>query len=128
MRVAEFCRTERVLTLDPPPGIVKVELTGFGLEQTRQHLESRFGPIHAGDAREFHRRTGGNARVQAQVMRETETLGECLSRLSQVSGNDVTTVDDLLARLVEEVVYHSAPGDAVGVEAMCCFAGGRGSC
>ena len=119
VRVAEFCRTERVLTLDPPPGIVKVELTGFGLEQTRQHLESRFGPIHAGDAREFHRRTGGNARVQAQVMRETETLGECLSRLSQVSGNDVTTVDDLLARLVEEVVYHSAPGDAVGVEAMC---------
>ena len=53
-----------MLTLDPPPGIVKVELTGFGLEQTRQHLESRFGPVQAGDAREFHRRTGGNARVR----------------------------------------------------------------
>jgi hypothetical protein len=119
VRVAEFCRTERVLTLEPPPGVVKVELAGFGLQQTRQHLESRFGPVQAGDAQEFHRRTGGNPRVQAQVMRETETLKECLTRLSQVSGNDVTTVDDLLARLVDEVVYHSAPGDAAGIEAMC---------
>jgi hypothetical protein len=119
VRVAEFCRTERVQMLDPPPGIVKVELTGFGPEQSRYYLESRFGPVQPGDAAEFHRRTGGNARVQAQVMRETETVGECLYRLSQVSGNDVTTVDALLTRLVEEVMYHNALEDAAGIEAMC---------
>lgn len=119
VRVVEFCRTERVQMLEPPPGILKVELTGFVPEQSRQHLESRFGPVQAGDAAEFHRRTGGNARVQAQVMREAATVTECLSRLSQVSGNDITTVDDLLARLVEEVTFHNAPADAVGIEAMC---------
>ena len=119
VRVAEFCRTERVQILEPPPGTVRIELTGFGLEQTRQHLEGQYGPVLAADVAEFHRRTGGNARVQAQVMREAESLGECLSRLSQVSGNDVTTVDDLLARLVEAAAYHSAPGDAAGIEAMC---------
>jgi hypothetical protein len=119
VRVAEFCRTERVQILEPPPGTVQIELTGFGLEQTRQHLEGQYGSVPMADVAEFHRRTGGNARVQAQVIREAESLGECLSRLSQVSGNDVTTVDDLLARLVEETAYHSAPGDAAGIEAMC---------
>lgn len=119
VRVAEFCRTERVQMLDPPPGTVKIELTGFTLEQSRLHLESRFEPVQPGDAGEFHRRTGGNARVQAQVMRETRTIEECLSRLSQVSGSDVTTVDDLLARLVDKVRYDNAPEDAAGIDAMC---------
>ena len=45
-RVVDFCRTERVGMLEPPPGTVKLELDGFALEQSRQHLESRFGPVH----------------------------------------------------------------------------------
>ena len=118
-RVVEFCRTERVGMLEPPPGTVKLELGGFALEQSRQHLESRFGPVQPGDAREFHRRTGGNARVQDQVMRESATAGECLTRLGEVSGSDVTTVDDLLARLVNDVIYHSGPEHAAGIRAMC---------
>ncbi len=117
-RVVEFCRTERIQMLDPPPGTTQVELSGFGPEQSRQHLESRFGPVQPADANEFHRRTGGNARVQDQVMRETQTLPDCLTRLSQVSGNDVTTVDDLLTRLVEEAMYHD-PGSAAAIRAMC---------
>ena len=118
-RVVEFCRTERVGMLEPPPGTVKLELGGFTLEQSRQHLESRFGLVQPGDAREFHRRTGGNARVQDQVMRESATAGECLARLGEVSGSDVTTVDDLLARLVDDVIYHSGPEHAAGIRAMC---------
>ena len=118
-RVVEFCRTERVDILEPPPGTVKLELGGFALEQSRQHLESRFGLVQPGDAREFHRRTGGNARVQDQVMRESATAGECLTRLGEVSGSNVTTVDDLLARLVNDVIYHSGPEHAAGIRAMC---------
>src|SRR5262249_26784961 len=104
--------------LDPPPGTTSVELSGFGPEQSRRHLESRFGPVQPADAREFHRRTGGNARVQDQVMRETRTLPDCLTRLARVSGNDVTTVDDLLASLVEGAIYHD-PGHADAINVMC---------
>ena len=118
-RVVEFCRTERVGMLEPPPGTVKLELGCFALEQSRQHLESRFGPVQLGDAREFHRRTGGNARVQDQVMRESVTAGECLARLGQASGSGVTTVDDLLTRLIDDVIYHSGPEHAAGIRAMC---------
>jgi hypothetical protein len=118
-RVVEFCRTERIQLLEPPPGTRRFEIPGFGQEQTLQHLESRFGPVTSGDAREFHRRTGGNARVQDQVMREAETLEGCLSRLSQVSGNDVTSVDDLLGKLLEEVKYNNGPEDAAGIDSMC---------
>jgi hypothetical protein len=117
-RVVEFCRTERIRLLDPPPGAAQVELCGFGPEQSRQHLESRLGPVQPADAGEFHRRTDGNARVQDQVMRETRTLPECLTRLGQVSGNDVITVDDLLTRLVDEAMYHD-PGNAAAVRVMC---------
>jgi hypothetical protein len=118
VRVVEFCRTERIQLLDPPPGTTQLELSGFGPEQSRQHLESRFGSVQPADASEFHRRTGGNARVQDQAMRETRTLADCLTRLGQVSGNDVTTVDDLLTRLVEEAIYHD-PGNAAAIRVMC---------
>lgn len=118
-RVVEFCRTERVGMLEPPPGTARLQLDGFTLEQSRQHLESRFGPVQPGDAGEFHRRTGGNARVQDQVMRESATAGECLARLGEVSGSDVATVDDLLARLVDDVIYHSGPEHAAGIRTMC---------
>jgi hypothetical protein len=36
-----------------------------------------------------------------------------------VSGRDVATVDDLLARLVDDVIYHSGPEHAAGIRAMC---------
>ena len=97
-RVVEFCRTERIGLLEPPPGTEQLELSGFGPEQSRQHLESRFGPVQAADASEFHRRTGGNARVQDQVMRESQTAEDCLARLGEVSGGEVATVDDLLTQ------------------------------
>ena len=118
-RVVEFCRTERVGMLEPPPGTVRLQLDGFTLEQSRQHLESRLGRVQPGDAREFHRRTGGNARVQDQVMRESATATECLARLGEASGSDITTVDDLLARLVDDVIYHSDADHAAGIRAMC---------
>lgn len=118
VRVVEFCRTERIQTLDPPPGTTELELSGFGPEQSRQHLESRFGPVQAADASEFHHRTGGNAGVQDQVMCETQTVQDCLTRLGEVSGGDVATVDDLLTRLVEETIYHD-PGNAPAIRMMC---------
>lgn len=118
-RVVEFCRTERIGLLEPPPRTEQIELGGFMLEQSRQHLESRFGRVQPGDAQEFHRRTGGNARVQDQVMRQSATAEECLARLGEVSGSEVTTVDDLLARLVDDVIYHNDAEHAAGVRAMC---------
>jgi hypothetical protein len=44
-RVVEFCRTERLTLLEPPPGTVQLELGGLTLEQGRQHLESKFAPV-----------------------------------------------------------------------------------
>lgn len=64
-------------------------------------------------------RTGGNARAQVQVIRGSATAGECLTRLGEVSGSGVTTVDDLLARLVDDVIYHNGPEHAAGIRAMC---------
>ena len=52
-------------------------------------------------------------------MRQSATAGDCLTRLGEVSGSDVTTVDDLLARLVDDVIYHNDAEHAVGVRAMC---------
>ncbi|MGN6606507.1 MAG: hypothetical protein ACTHMS_05775 [Jatrophihabitans sp.] len=119
VRVVEFCRTERVGLLDPPPGTRRFELFGFDLEHSAQHLRSRFGEVATGDAREFHRRTGGNPRVQAQVMRQSDSPEECLSRLSHVAGNNVATIDDLLANLLDEVRYHNSPQDAAAIDLVC---------
>jgi hypothetical protein len=52
-------------------------------------------------------------------MRGSATDGECLTRLGEVSGCDVTTVDGLLARLVADVIYQNGPEHAAGICAMC---------
>jgi hypothetical protein len=57
--------------------------------------------------------------MRPKLVRGSATAGECLTRLGEVSGSDVTTVDDLLARLIDDVIYHNGPEHAAGIGAMC---------
>lgn len=101
VRLVMLCRTERVELLEPPPGVHRIELAGFGVTESRQHLESAFGAVLESQAAEFHRRTGGNPRIQALVLGAASNLHSCLASLGEARDPDVSLFDELLQNLVD---------------------------
>ncbi|WP_181785492.1 hypothetical protein [Streptomyces phytophilus] len=108
VRLVVLCRTERIDLLEPPPHVHRIELTGFGVAETKQHLETAFGMVTEQQAAEFHRRTGGNPRIQALVLDSASDLETCLSSLGETRRPDASLFDELLRNLVEECkdAYH----------------------
>ncbi|WP_406136029.1 hypothetical protein [Streptomyces sp. NBC_01089] len=101
VRLVMLCRTERVNLLEPPPGVYRTELAGFGVTESMQHLESVFGAVTEAQAAEFHRRTGGNPRIQALVLSTASDLDSCLASLGEAIHPDVSLFDELLQSLVD---------------------------
>ncbi|MFJ5075208.1 hypothetical protein ACIP8Z_11475 [Streptomyces sp. NPDC088553] len=101
VRLVMLCRTERVDLLEPPPGVHKIELAGFGVIESRKHLESVFGAVTEAQAAEFQRRTGGNPRIQALVLSTASDLDSCLASLGEARQHDVPLFDELLQSLVD---------------------------
>ncbi|WP_157430493.1 hypothetical protein [Actinomadura macra] len=102
VRLVMLCRTERIGLLEPPPSIHRIELKGFGIADSRQHLESVFGPVTEAQAAEFHRRTGGNPRIQALVLATASDLRSCLVSLGEARHPDDPLFDELLQGMVDQ--------------------------
>ncbi|MFJ8957535.1 hypothetical protein ACIRO1_46350 [Streptomyces sp. NPDC102381] len=100
VRLVMLCRTERIELLEPPPNVHRIELEGFGVAESRQHLESVFGPVTEAQAAEFHRRTGGNPRIQFLVLGTASDLESCLVSLGEARHSDGSLFDELLQGVV----------------------------
>ncbi|SNY25779.1 ATP-binding protein [Paractinoplanes atraurantiacus] len=106
VRLAVFARTERVDLLDPPPEAMKVEITGFSLQETAEHVRMKFADAKDLDISEFHRLTFGNPRVQAQVLGEATSVEECLRLLASSNTIDAAgTLDAVIANSVDKIRY-----------------------
>jgi hypothetical protein len=102
VRLLMLCRTERVHLLNPPPGYRDIPLHGFGVAETKRHLESVYPTVSDIDAAEFHRRTGGNPRVQALVLESAVNVDEALASLGEAKDVDSNILDGLLQQLVDK--------------------------
>jgi len=83
VRLVMLCRTERIHLLNPPPATIQLPISGLNEEESKNHVELKFGSVPAADAQEFHKRTSGNPRVQAQVLSEAGSATEALSILGE---------------------------------------------
>lgn len=101
VRLVMLCRTERVDLLKPPPGVHRIELAGFGVTESKQHLDSAFGAVQEAQAAEFHRRTGGNPRIQALVLDGAGDIDSCLASLGEMKQTDASLFDELMQDLVD---------------------------
>ncbi|MBB5157393.1 hypothetical protein [Saccharopolyspora phatthalungensis] len=118
VRLVMLCRTERVDLLDPPPHAHRLELAGFGAEESARHLRTVFPEATDRQAAEFHRRTGGNPRIQAFVLEDADSLEACLASLGEARGVDGSLLDDLLRRRVADFKDHD-PASARGMDRVC---------
>ncbi|WP_282130455.1 hypothetical protein [Pseudoalteromonas aliena] len=88
--VIALCRTERIELLEPRNEIVQFELREFSESESFAHLKHYYSDATEEHAKEFHRLSGGNPRVQAYAIEEFPvSLNDMLKNL----GPTLTTVD-----------------------------------
>ncbi len=88
--VIALCRTERIELLAPRNEISQFELRAFSEEESYAHLNLCYSDATQEHAKEFHRLSGGNPRVQAYAIEEfPESVVDMLKNL----GPTLTTVD-----------------------------------
>ena len=88
--VIALCRTERIELLEPRNEIVQFELREFSENESFAHLKHYYSDVTEEHAKEFHRLSGGNPRVQAYAIEEFPvSLNDMLQNL----GPTLTTVD-----------------------------------
>jgi hypothetical protein len=90
------CRPYRVNDLNPPPGIVQLELPEFSLTESARMLRLRYPAATENDVEEFHRRTSANPRIQALSLEQSTNLGQCLEGLAGIKGDGGDAVEQLL--------------------------------
>lgn len=89
--IIALCRTERVELLNPRDDIKQYELSSFNEIESFNHLESHFLMATIESAKEFHRLSGGNPRVQAYAINDfPDSLNQMLENL----GPTLCTVDE----------------------------------
>ncbi|MFD2943270.1 hypothetical protein [Flavobacterium notoginsengisoli] len=100
-RLVMLCRTERIEILKPISKIVRLELEGFSENETLQHLKLKFPDAGKKEAREFHRLTSGNPRVQSNSLNvPADAVSELLARL----GPSGKSVEELIEKQLREAV------------------------
>lgn len=88
--VIALCRTERIELLEPRNEIVQFELREFSESESLAHLKHYYSDATEEHAKEFHRLSGGNPRVQAYAI---EDFPASLNDMLQNLGPTLTTVD-----------------------------------
>jgi hypothetical protein len=109
VRFVALSRTERLHLLDLPSRILKTELRPFDKDETAAFLSQVFPSVSEGEVDEFHRLTSKNPRVQAAVLAEGGSLPDILRRL----GPNPTSVDDTLAKLLENAIVRLQDGSGI---------------
>lgn len=101
VRIVALCRTERINLLQPLSTVQRLELLPFSKIETLTHLREHFPDATDLDGVEFHCLTGGNPRVQANVL---STNHDDVADVLAVLGPLVTTVDEQIAAQLESAI------------------------
>ena len=123
VRLVMLCRTERIELLKPPAGTPRLQLTGFTLAETHRYLDTVFDVVSEPQADEFHRRTGGNPRIQAfavetSLTSEPRDLNSCLLALGEPRPGLTANLDDLLQNRLDDC-KNAHPGSGAEIDRLC---------
>ncbi len=118
--IIALCRTERVELLNPREEIKQFELSSFNETESFNHLESHFPMATIEDAKEFHRLSGGNPRVQAYAINDfPDSLNQMLENL----GPTLSTVDEQievqLTKAIERLKGKRVKSEANKIDLIC---------
>lgn len=103
-RIVQLCRPERKPLLNlPASGVLEIELEGFGIAETRVHLQTRFDAATERQAAEFMALSDGNPRVQAMAMESADDVDAALSAIQIAKDGAGPVLDSMLEKQVAAV-------------------------
>lgn len=100
-RIVALCRTERKNLLNPSNNVKECELEPFNENETSVHLTQYYPEATDAEAREFHRLTGGNPRVQANAL---DFNFDSTTELLESIGPSTSTVEDQISAQLDSAV------------------------
>lgn len=99
-----LCRTERIDLLKPQSNIVQLQLEQFSESETLANLINYYQNASADEAKEFHRLTSGNPRVQANALDiKADSLAELLEKLGPMPVSVEDQIQSLLDKAVDRI-------------------------
>ncbi|MBP1807654.1 hypothetical protein [Rubellimicrobium aerolatum] len=103
VRVLLTTRPERRHLLDPPPGVERLTLPPFSLEETASHLRATYQEASDNAVAAFHHRTSANPRLQRYALQDGGSLGQVLDKLGPQPLTVQAAIESLLNRAFESV-------------------------
>lgn len=100
IKIIALARPYRVELLMPKQDVEVIDLESFNEDETKQYLLNYYPEISQQDAREFHRLTSGNPRVQSIALEQDLTLHEILSFFGGTPKSVEDTIQDLLDKAI----------------------------
>jgi len=118
--IIALCRTERVELLSPRDDIQQFELSSFNENESFSHLKSHFPKATLVHAKEFHRLSGGNPRVQAYAINDfPQSLTEMLGNLGPTLSTVDKQIEVQLSKAIERLKDKRIQSEANKVDLIC---------
>ncbi|WP_367317363.1 hypothetical protein [Vibrio coralliilyticus] len=118
--VVALCRSERIELLSPRAEVRQHELSAFTENESLAHLRLYYSGANEEDAKEFHRLSGGNPRVQSYAI---QAFPDSLSDMLQNLGPTLTTVDAQievqLEHAIERLKSKNVSSESVKIDLIC---------
>ncbi|HEY6807075.1 MAG TPA: hypothetical protein VI306_26085 [Pyrinomonadaceae bacterium] len=105
-RLVMTCRSHRRSLLLAPPDTVEYELKGFDEEASSSHLRTTYPNSSDTDCAEFHRRTGGNPRLQAYLLGRATDDPTLPVPLAQLFAGKRETLEEIFRDLLDSATAH----------------------
>ena len=118
--IIALCRTERVELLKPREEIKQFELSSFNESESFNHLKSHFPKATIEQAKEFHRLSGGNPRVQAYAISDfPQSLNEMLGNLGPTLSTVDQQIEVQLSKAIRRLKSKRVKSEANKIELIC---------
>jgi hypothetical protein len=121
-RLIMTCRSHRRSLLKAPSDTVEYELNGFDEEASASHLRLNYPRANRTECAEFHRRTGGNPRLQAYLLNRASYDPVLASPIAQLFAGKRETLEEIFRDLLDSATAHLAPpnsGNDMLADLMC---------
>jgi hypothetical protein len=102
-RLVFLCRSGRRQLLHPPSSVLQIRLNAFTISETTRHLKSHFPNATGMEAKEFHRLTGGNPRIQSNCLAFAK---ESIQGMLLSLGRKRLSVDEQIGNQLQTAIDH----------------------
>lgn len=120
VKIIMLCRTERINSVDPEDRAQHLELASFELGESKEHLLYFFPDATEDDAKEFHRLTSANPRVQINALSAGyNSIRELLLSFGPHPKGVDKQIQEQLSNAIQQIKRNEGPVSQGAIDSIC---------